>query len=130
MAGGDIDVLRESLLEDMRYLIERDEASWTVIDDESNPACVEQITLVDECPSIDTLQAGTTAAIQANNEVLNFKEYLGDYECNATKNLLSSTADLINRAVEDAEMMRDMQILLLKNVESNDDSLFDFTADI
>ena len=108
MAGGDIDALRDTLLEDMRYLIAGGQASWTVIDDESNPACVDQIVLVDACPSIDTLQAATTAAIQANNEIRNFKQYLRDYECNATRQLLIKAADDINSAVEDAETMRDM----------------------
>jgi hypothetical protein len=107
-AGNDIDVLRQSLLEDMRYIIAGGSATWTVIDDESNPACVDQIVLVDACPSIDGLQADTTAAIQANNEVKNFKQYLRNYECEATKNLLSSAADNINSAVEDAESLRDM----------------------
>ena len=130
MAGGDIDVLRASLLDDMRYLISGGQATWTVIDDESNPACVDQIVLVDECPSIDTFQAATTAAIQANNEVKNFKQYLRNYECEATKNLLSTQTALINSAVEDAEAMRDMQILLLKNVESNEDDLATFTAEV
>ena len=130
MAGGDIDALRVSLLEDMRYLIAGGQASWTVIDDTSNPACVDQIVLVDQCPSIATLQAETTAAIEANNEVRNFKQYLRDYECNATRNLLSNATDNINSAVADAETMRDMSILLLKNVESNSDSLEVYTAEI
>ena len=128
MAGGDVDALRAALLDDMRFAIENDAADFTVIDDESNPQCVDDIEIVAMCPTNPALQATTTSLIQENNEVRNFNLFLQGYECNAISTLLSQTTESINNAVADVEELRDNQILTLKVVEGNEDSLSDYTA--
>ena len=130
MADGDVDALRATLLEDMRFAIENGAADFDVVDDESNPQCVDDIVIVAMCPTVDDLQTQTTTLIQENNEVRNFNLFLQGYECNAISTLLSQTTESINNAVADAEALRDQQILTLKVVEANEDSLEDYTTAI